>query len=94
MLNTMTALGNGFASLPQYCGGAEWFCLIFKLVNMKVPKGFFKMCAGCSIKEKRAGLNEGQFYCNIKGDVVYETTDASACDSFDRKNVVNYIKKR
>lgn len=59
---------------------------------MKDSKGFFKMCAGCSIKEKRADLDEGQFYCNIKGGIVYETTDASSCGSFDWKKVVDFTK--
>lgn len=55
--------------------------------------GFFKMCAGCSIKEKCADLEDGQFYCKVKGSIVHETTDASTCDSFDWKNVINYTKK-
>ena len=56
-------------------------------------KGFFKMCAGCSIKEERADLGNRQFYCREKGGVVYETTDATTCNSFDGKNVV-YAKEQ
>ncbi len=55
-------------------------------------EGFLKMCAGCSIKEKRADLDGGQFYCKEKGRIVYETTDASPCNSFDWNNVVGFSK--
>jgi hypothetical protein len=46
------------------------------------------MCAGCSIKEERADLENGQFYCKEKGEIVYGRTDATNCNSFDWKNVV------
>ena len=60
---------------------------------MEDLKEFFKMCAGCSIKEKLADLENGQFYCKIKGDIVYEDTDAITCDSFDWGNVVKSTQK-
>ena len=56
--------------------------------------GFFKMCAGCSIKEKRADLENKQFYCRVKGSIVYEDTDANTCNSFDGKNVVDTTQRK
>lgn len=58
------------------------------MIIMEELKGFFKMCAGCSIKEERADLENGQFYCKEKGEIVYGRTDATNCNSFDWKNVV------
>lgn len=55
--------------------------------------GLFKMCAGCSKKEKHANLENEQFYCKEKGDIVYGTTDATTCKSFDGKNVVDTTEK-
>ena len=54
---------------------------------MEGLEGLFKICAYCSIKENRADLEKEQFYCKVKGGMVYGTTDASTCESFDWKNV-------
>ena len=59
--------------------------------DSKYP-GLFKMCAGCSKKEKRTDLENGQFYCKEKGGIVYGRTDATNCNSFNWENVVFHNK--
>lgn len=52
--------------------------------------GFFRMCAGCSKKERRDGLKQEEYFCLIRREVVSASSDhAMKCDNFDGLNVEN-----
>ncbi len=52
----------------------------------------FLMCGGCSRKEVRSGMSEGEYYCRViegtipNGKVRYDT-DATACDWYTPINM-------
>ena len=52
--------------------------------------GFFRMCAGCSKKEKLDGLKQEEYLCLVRREVVSASSDlAMKCDDFDGLNVEN-----
>ena len=52
--------------------------------NFSKYPGFFKMCAGCSKKEKRDGLKQEDYFCLVRHEVVSASSDlAMTCDDFD-----------
>ena len=49
--------------------------------------GIFPLCGGCSRREKREGLREGEFYCAIAEAIlpdgtVTNDTDATSCNQW------------
>ncbi len=55
-----------------------------KIIIMKQNLGKFPLCGGCSRREKREGLKDGEFYCAIVGailpnGIVSNDTDATNC---------------
>ena len=51
---------------------------------MNKNSGNFPLCGGCSRKERREGLKDGEFYCAIvdgilPNGIVYSGTDATDC---------------
>ncbi|MBR5831713.1 MAG: hypothetical protein IKY79_03770 [Bacteroidales bacterium] len=54
--------------------------------------GLFKMCVGCSKKEKRDNLKEYEYFCTNRGTVISATTDAMECDEYDGYYLNNLTK--
>ena len=55
-----------------------------KINIMEKDLGNFPLCGGCSRKERREGLKDGEFYCAIvdgilPNGIVYSGTDATDC---------------
>lgn len=51
---------------------------------MKKRSGDFPLCGGCSRRERREDLKDGEFYCAIvdgilPNGIVYSDTDATDC---------------
>lgn len=51
---------------------------------MKKNIGVFPLCGGCSRRERREGLKDGEFYCSVATDilpngVVTNDIDATEC---------------
>lgn len=50
--------------------------------------GLFKMCGYCSKKVKQDGLRQGEYYCLVTDNIVFDSSDnAMMCNEFDGANL-------